>query len=209
MNIKTLVLGDLQNNCYVVTPDSPSGECVIIDTGLSSEPLLDYLQQSQLSPQALLLTHGHADHIAGLNLLRQTYPDIKVAISKADASMLADPEANLSYLVGISFTALPADIILDGPVSIEFAGICFKVLCTPGHTPGGVSFYCEKDNVVFSGDALFQGSIGRVDFPGGDFDTLISSIKSELFSLKPQTKVYSGHGSATSIEAEMKFNPYF
>lgn len=208
MNIETLVLGQLENNCFVITPDEASGDCVVVDTGLCSEPLLEYLKDNKLVPKALLLTHGHADHIAGTNLLRQVYPDMPVAIHKFDSDMLSDPEANLSFLVGINFTTPPAEIIIDSQTSIEFAGVSFKILNTPGHTPGGISFYNEKDKVVFSGDALFADGVGRTDFPGGDHSRLVSSIKDELFSLPPDTKVYSGHGPVTTIETEMKYNQF-
>lgn len=208
MNIHNLVLGDYQTNSFVLTAYESATDCVIIDTGLNSEPLLQYLEQNELTPAALILTHGHADHIAGINLLRQAHPDIKIAIHKLDAAMLTDSIANLSAMAGAFFKAEPADILIETEDVIEFAGISLQVLHTPGHTPGGISLYSQFDSVVFSGDALFADSIGRTDFPGGNFDTLIKSIKQKLLTLPGKTKVYTGHGPATTIEREIMHNQF-
>ena len=208
MKIQTLILGMLDTNCYVLTADDSSKDCIIIDTGLDAEPLVQLLKQQQLVPQALILTHGHVDHIAGINDLRQNWPQIKVIVHKDDADMLPDSVANLSTLVGVFFQAAPADIIIDTEDTLEFAGLSLKVLLTPGHTPGGISLYCPADNVIFDGDVLFSGSIGRTDFPGGDFDTLIASIKQQLLTLPVDTTVYPGHGPSTTIEYEIRYHQY-
>jgi len=208
MNIHNLVLGDYQTNSFVLTAYESTRDCVIIDTGLNSEALLEYLDQNDLKPAVVILTHGHADHIAGINLLRQAYPDIKVAIHKLDADMLGDSIANLSAMGGSFFKAEPADIIIETEDILDFAGISLNILHTPGHTPGGISLYSQIDSVLFSGDALFADSIGRTDFPGGDFDTLIRGIKQKLLTLPGKTKVYTGHGPATTIEREKQYNQF-
>jgi glyoxylase-like metal-dependent hydrolase (beta-lactamase superfamily II) len=208
MNIHNFVLGDYQTNSFVLTAYESATDCVIIDTGHNSEPLLEYLEQNNLKPAALILTHGHADHIAGINLLRRTHPDIKVVIHKLDADMLGDSIANLSAMGGSFFKAEPADILIETEEVLDYAGISLQVLHTPGHTPGGISLYSQIDSVVFSGDALFADSIGRVDFPGGDFDTLIKGIKEKLLTLPDKTKVYTGHGPTTTIEREKQYNQF-
>jgi glyoxylase-like metal-dependent hydrolase (beta-lactamase superfamily II) len=208
MKIQNLILGDYQTNSFVLTAYESAQDCVIIDTGLQNESLLQYLTQNELNPVALILTHGHADHIAGINPLRQNYPDIKVVIHKLDAGMLTDSIANLSAMAGTFFKAEPADIVIETEQVLDFAGLSIQVLHTPGHTPGGISLYFELDSVVFSGDALFADSIGRTDFPGGDFDTLIKGIKGKLLTLPGKTKVYTGHGPETTIERELKHNQF-
>lgn len=208
MNIHDFVLGDYQTNSYVLTAYESASDCVIIDAGVGCEPLLEYLEQNKLKPAALILTHGHADHIAGVNLLREAHPDIKVAIHKLDARMLTNSIANLSAIAGSFFKAEPADILIDTEEVLDFAGMSLKILRTPGHTPGGISLYSHVDSVVFSGDALFADSIGRTDFPGGDFDTLIRGIKEKLLTLPGKTKVYTGHGPATTIEREARLNQF-
>ena len=208
MKVDTIVLGDFQTNSYVARTTEETADCVIVDTGLSPEPLMDFLVENELNPTAVIFTHGHADHIAGLNLLRQKWPDIKVAIHADDAEMLTDPMKNLSIMTGKSFTSEPAQVVIQKDEAIEFAGIEFEVFHTPGHTPGGICLYCRDQSVVFAGDTLFADSIGRTDFPGGNYEQLIESIKTKLLALPDDTKVYTGHGSDTSIGYERKHNQY-
>ncbi len=208
MKIDTFVLGDFQTNSYVVRATGQTKDCVVIDTGLSSEPLIDFLEENNLNPIAVIFTHGHADHIAGLNLLHNRPGDIKVAIHTDDAQMLTDPVKNLSIMTGVGFTSAAADVIIQAEEPIEFAGIRFEVLHTPGHTPGGICLYCPDVGVLFSGDALFADSIGRTDFPGGNYQQLIDSIKSKLLALPDETIVYTGHSPATTIGDERRHNQY-
>ena len=208
MKIDTLVLGGFETNSYVVRADDGARECVVVDTGLSAEPLIEFLVAEKLEPVAVVFTHGHADHIAGLNLLREKWAGIKVAIHADDAGMLTNPMTNLSVMTGVSFSAEAAEIVIAEEGVVEFAGISFEVLHTPGHTPGGICLYCADEGVVFGGDALFASSIGRTDFPGGNYEQLIESIKSKLLVLPDETKVYTGHGPATTIGAEKQFNQY-
>ena len=208
MNIHNIVLGEMQTNAYVLTCDEAGGKCVIIDSGLQNSELISYLKERDLDPQAIILTHGHADHIVGVRDLRREFPGIKVVIHKNDAEMLTNPAMNLSALVGIKFKTAPADTIIECEQKISFAGIEFDVLETPGHTPGGICLYRRDDNVLFSGDSLFSGSVGRTDFPGGNHNRLISSIKEKLLVLPPATKVYPGHGYMTTISLEKESNPF-
>lgn len=208
MKIQTFILGDYQTNSYCVRPTESVRDCLIIDTGLQSEPLIDFLKENQLNPVAAVFTHGHIDHIDGLALLRKNWPDIKVAIHKDDSAMFEDGKLNLSAFSDIPFKTSPAEIIIEAEGPLTFAGMEFHILHTPGHTPGGISLYSEKEGVVFVGDALFAGSIGRTDFPGGDFNQLITSIKSNLLTLPDETRVYSGHGPTTTIATEKRTNPF-
>jgi glyoxylase-like metal-dependent hydrolase (beta-lactamase superfamily II) len=208
MKIKTFILGDYQTNGYCLTAEASAKDCLVIDTGLQSEPLIDYLKANQLNPVAAVFTHGHIDHIAGLALLRQNWPDIKVAIHKDDAAMLSDGLLNLSALSGEPFKTSPADIIIEIEDIMTFAGMTFHILHTPGHTQGSISLYLKSEDVVFVGDALFAGSIGRTDFPSGNHDQLITSIKAKLLTLPPETRVYSGHGPITTIIREKRTNPF-
>lgn len=208
MKIDTLVLGLYENNCYVLRKDEKHKDCLIIDTGLDGGPLVDFLRENGLAPEVVLLTHGHADHIVALEGMRELWPKMKVCIHKDDAQMLSNPQANLSALAGVSFKTHPADILLEDSATVSYAGISLEVLHTPGHTPGGVCFYSSGAGVVFSGDTLFAGSVGRTDFPDGSAEQLIAGIREKLLTLPETTRVYPGHGPATTLRNEKKHNPY-
>ena len=209
MKIESLILGDYQTNCYILRSEPATKQCLIIDTGLEAEVLIDFLQGDKLNPAVVVLTHGHADHISGITLLRKNYPEIKVYIHKLDAEMLTDARSNLSALAGKAFDdAKPADVLLEEAEVIELAGITLGVLHTPGHTPGGICLYSKENNIVFVGDTLFAQSVGRTDFPGGSMPQLIAGIKEKLCTLPDDTIVYPGHGPQTTIGLEKSSNPY-
>jgi glyoxylase-like metal-dependent hydrolase (beta-lactamase superfamily II) len=208
MQIDRLILGDFQTNCYVVRRNEAAVDCVVIDPGFDPDDLLVFLSQHRLTPVAVVITHGHADHIAGVAALRQQYPQIKVYIHRADAGMLMNPEANLSGLAGAAVATEPADVLLQDGDKVEEAGVKLQVLHTPGHTPGGICLYAESEGLVFAGDTLFADSVGRTDFPGGDMDQLIDGIRTKLFTLPDQTVVYPGHGMRTTIGREKRANPF-
>jgi len=212
MYIDKFILGAYETNSYVLRSNAAAKDVLIIDTGLTPQPLINFLKQNELNPVALVLTHGHADHIAGVTPLRQSFGDIKVAIHTADAPMLSSGLKNLSCLAGVSIETEPADLIIETEGPIEFAGITLDVLHTPGHTPGGICLYSQPDSVVFVGDTLFAGSIGRTDFPNYDvekcFTQLIRNINTKLITLPEDTKVLPGHGPETTIRNEKKRNPY-
>ncbi len=208
MHIHNVVLGEYQTNSYVLTADESSTDCVVIDTGLEAAELVDYIKQQKLDPVAVILTHGHADHIVGLRDIRRNFSGVEIVISEADANMLTDAVGNLSALTGRTFTTEEADVVIRTEKKISYAGITFDVIFTPGHTPGGMCLYCSQDEVVFVGDTLFAGSIGRTDFPGGDGPQLIRSIKEKILSLPSTTKVYPGHGPMTTISLEKNGNPF-
>jgi hydroxyacylglutathione hydrolase len=208
MKIDRLVLGVYETNCYVLRSNELTEDCLIIDPGMDADELIDYLYEHGLNPPAVILTHGHIDHIAGLAQLRERFPDIKVYIHKLDDQMLSDAGSNLSGISGMSFRTEPADFFLEDNSRIEPAGIKLQVLHTPGHTPGGICLYSADDGLAFVGDTLFAGSVGRTDFPGGSMTQLVDGIKKKLFTLPDRTKIYPGHGPATSIANEKAHNPF-
>lgn len=208
MIIDSLILGAFETNSYVLRESDTSRDCLVIDTGLEAGALIDFLRDRELNPVAIVLTHGHVDHIGGLLALRSEFPDIKVYIHKLDAEMLTNPEVNLSGMTGVPFSTEAEDFALAEQEVVEQAGIRLVVLHTPGHTPGGICLYSKEDGVAFVGDTLFADSVGRTDFPGGSMAQLVAGIKEKLFALPEETKVYPGHGPATTIGREKKYNQY-
>ncbi len=208
MKIDTIPLGDFQANCYCIRKDESAKTCVLIDPGLNPETLIHFLQHHGLTPEAIVITHGHADHIGGVETVRQYWPDVKVAIAKDDAEMLTSPALNLSILAEVMVQARPAEVVFAKQRYFEAAGIRFEIIHTPGHTPGGVCLYCSDDGALFSGDTLFAGSVGRSDLSGGNHEQLIDRIKHKLLILPEQTRVYPGHGPATTLRAEKRHNPF-
>ena len=209
MKIDYLILGGYQTNCYVLRKDDSAKDCLIIDPGLEAAELIEFLDEQKLNPIAVVLTHGHIDHIAGLTVLRNQFPEIKVYIHNLDAKMLTDPNINLSAMSGKTFVTDAEDVSLKNRDIIDLAGMKLRVLHTPGHTPGGISLYSKEAGVVFVGDTLFADSIGRTDFPGGSMSQLLNSIREKLFTLPEETEVYPGHGPATTIATEKAHNPFF
>ena len=207
MEIECVVLGDFATNCFVVRANEETKECLVIDPGFSPGPLLELLKEKQLKPLKILLTHGHCDHIAGIEELQKKFGAISVCVSGEDAKMLESAKLNLSWMTGM-LVRLKVDEVFAQGDEVGLDGLEFKVLATPGHTTGGVSFYRKQEGVVFSGDTLFAGSIGRDDFPGGDRGVLLASIRDKLLTLPEETRVYSGHGPITTIGEEKQGNPF-
>jgi hydroxyacylglutathione hydrolase len=208
MRIDRLILGEYQTNCYVLRESASASECLIVDAGFGPGELIGFLKEHRLNPVAVVLTHGHVDHIATVTALREHYPEIRVYIHKLDARMLTQPEHNLSALAGGPFSTEPADTLLENKSIIEQAGVKLEVLHTPGHTPGGICLYSKDDGVVFTNDSLFADSIGRTDFPSGSMAQLLKSIREKLFTLPDETVVYPGHGPATTIAHEKAHNQF-
>jgi len=208
MKIERIIVGAYETNCYIIRRNSETAACLIIDPGIEAEPSVRFLEKQGLNPIAVVLTHGHIDHIGGLEALRAKYPDIKVHIHKLDSDMLTGQKSNLSELMGPAFTTKPADILLEEYDSIKEAGIELEVLHTPGHTPGGICLYEKNEGILFVGDTLFAGSIGRTDFPEGSTSELLKSIRDKLFTLPENTVCYPGHGNRTTIAHEKAHNPF-
>ena len=212
MKIDTLILGDYQTNCYILRANDTAKDCLIIDTGLDPQPLLNFLNENDLNPIAVILTHGHADHITAVPALKKHFPQIKICIHHEDAEMLTCSNQNLSRLAGIDFSTDSADHLITQEGPIEYAGIKLQIIHTPGHTPGGICLYYEPENLIFTGDTLFADSIGRTDFPSYDMQKchtqLIESIRSKLLQLPDETTALPGHGPATKIGIEKQHNPH-
>ncbi|MEA5003963.1 MAG: MBL fold metallo-hydrolase [Christensenella sp.] len=206
MLIEAVITGresGLFENCYIVRADG-ADEAVVIDPGEGAQEIIRQLDKLGLGVSHILLTHGHADHIAATDELRDKY-GAKVAIHEKDADMLGIPSRNLSAFLGRECKLAPADILLPDGDTIDAAGLSFRVLHTPGHTRGGVCYLV--DDVIFSGDTLFAGSIGRTDFPGSDWNEMAQSL-ALLKGMERDYAVYPGHGEATTLEREKHSNPF-
>lgn len=203
--IKMMVLGPVETNCYFVI-NKDTKEIVIIDPADRAQIIIEWISSEGLTPLAILLTHGHFDHIMAVDGLRKEY-DIPMYASREELKILEDPQLNAASMMG-SYISLKADeYFTDGDV-LELAGIRFKVISTPGHTIGSVCFYIEEEKMLISGDTLFEASVGRSDFPTGSSRQLIDSIKTRLFVLPDDTDVFPGHGGTTSIGYEKMHNPF-
>lgn len=199
------VVGAVQTNCYFVYNVNTS-ECIIIDPGAEAQSLYGYIEEKGLKPVAILLTHGHFDHIGAVTMLRNKY-GIKIYAARAERETLESPDINLSVQFGASMI-IEADEWLEDGQEIELIGEKIRCLLTPGHTEGGMCFYFTGSDILFSGDTLFEQSVGRTDFPGGSMRQIVQSIRTKLFVLPDHTKVYPGHGMMTSIGNEKMLNPY-
>lgn len=208
LHIRTLVSMPFEENTYIVWLPG-STDCVVIDPGLQPELIEDCLREEGLTVRAILNTHGHADHIAGNAAMKQLAPDAPLLIGAGDARMLSDADANLSADFGFAILSPPADRTVKEGELVEAAGITFRVLDIPGHSPGHVVFVHEGTPIqVFGGDVLFRGSIGRYDFPGSNGPLLLEGIRRKLFTLPADTVVYPGHGPVTTVGYEMQTNPF-
>lgn len=205
LSIEAFCLGPYQTNCYLLWRE---GSAAIIDASFEPGPILRAVRRHGLSPSAIVLTHAHLDHIAGVREVRDHFPNARIMIHRAEEQWLVDPVLNCSALIGMPTTAPRADQLLDDGDELELAGSRWRVLHTPGHSPGGISLWSADERVVLAGDALFAGSIGRTDLPGGDFNTLEASIRAKLYSLPDDTRVLPGHGPETTIGRERRSNPY-
>ncbi|MGC9329078.1 MAG: MBL fold metallo-hydrolase [Candidatus Hinthialibacter sp.] len=204
IRVVQIPVGALRANCYLVYDDK-SRQTVVIDPGDESETILSRIQELQIKPVLILLTHGHGDHIGAVGDLKNAF-QIPVAVHREEANMLLDAQANLSGLFGEPVLSPPADRLLKDGDEIEFGDHIITVAHTPGHSPGGVCF--GLNNHLFTGDALFKETVGRTDLPGGSHVRLIRSIREKILSLSDDVILYPGHGPITSVGEERRSNPY-
>lgn len=205
MLLHILGVGQLGTNCYILGCEETK-EALVIDPGAEASRILQWLDDKGLKAKYIVNTHGHIDHIGANDEIREA-TGAKLLIHREDAEMLVDPKKNLSVFVGPAISLKAADETLEHGDSIKVGNIKLEVMHTPGHSLGGISL--KFDGVLFSGDTLFAEGVGRSDFPGGCHETLLASIKRELFTLPDETKVYPGHGPSTTIGYEKENNPFF
>lgn len=202
--IEGIITPGMGTNCYLLSCPQTK-KAILIDPGAGSKGILDWLKQKDVEISFILLTHGHYDHIGAVEDLRQEL-GVEVAVHEADAGMLVDPMKNLSGYMGKTAAIKPAEIILQDQQVLELGNLQLQVIHTPGHTPGSICLL-TPDGLI-SGDTLFNGSVGRTDFPGGNMNNLLNSIQERIMVLDDDINVYPGHESITTIGKERLHNPF-
>ncbi|MCR5747411.1 MAG: MBL fold metallo-hydrolase [Lachnospiraceae bacterium] len=207
--IRSLVLGPVETNVYFVINDE-NNECVIVDPADKAEVIQGRLRQNGLTAKAILLTHGHFDHIAGISgLINGSEEKMPIYAAETEKRLLSDGELNQSLMVyGRSITVDVDHYLKDGE-EFEAAGISFKCIHTPGHTEGSCCYYIESMKTLISGDTLFEGSVGRTDLPTGSMKVMMKTIREKILPIADDTEVYPGHGGVTTIGDEKRWNPFF
>lgn len=205
MKVTGLVVGNLGTNCYILKQEDCS-DCIVVDPGEDADRIIRMLEKLEAKPVAVMLTHGHFDHIGAADAIRERY-GAQVILGRAEEELIRDEELNCSTQFGRHCHAVIDRYLEDGEL-FEVAQIRLKALATPGHTIGGMCFYVEEAGILLSGDTLFRESIGRTDFPTGNMEELLSSITQRLMLLPDDTKVYPGHGFSTTIGHEREYNSF-
>ncbi len=205
IQIKNFKLGFIRTNAYVIINDETK-EAFVIDPGDKQNTFVDYFQVEGYDLKGILLTHGHFDHIGGVEPLVEKYGATVYAL-EVEREMLATPAVNMSTTIRRNMSITDVSGLEDGQI-LEIAGVEVKVIATPGHTLGGCCYYIASQGVVFSGDTLFLESVGRTDFPGGSHSEIVRSIREKLLVLPEDTIVYPGHMEPTTVEHEKQYNPF-
>lgn len=209
MNIATFTFNGFSENTYLLYDESK--ECVIFDPGCSNpteeQELVNFIESNSLTPVRLINTHCHIDHVLGNKFVADKYT-LKLEAHKIEELVLAAAPMS-SQIYSVPYTPSPLiEVFLDETMQVTFGNSTLEILFTPGHSPGSLSFFHKESKQLIAGDVLFQGSIGRTDLPGGDYDTLIASIKTQLFPLGDEVRAYPGHGPSTTIGEERVSNPF-
>jgi glyoxylase-like metal-dependent hydrolase (beta-lactamase superfamily II) len=202
LEIDQVPVPPIGTNCYVVRTDRNAEECVVIDPGGAADELRLHLERLGTKPVAILVTHCHWDHLGAVAELAEAY-GATVYMEEREASVLEHPG---DWYPDVPVRPYAADVRLAGDETLELAGIAFQTLSVPGHSPGHVAYYADGE--LFSGDVLFQGSVGRTDLTGGDWHTLLASIRMLFERLPPETRVFPGHGFPTTLARERDRNPF-
>ena len=206
MRITNLPSGALQANTYLAV-DEKTNEGFIVDPGGYNKVLTKEVRDNDVKIKYIILTHGHSDHICGVNEHKAEFPDAKIVAYKDEEAMLANPNLNQSPGFGVPYST-KADILVSDGDELKVGDVTLKFIHTPGHTEGGMCIYVEEAKALFSGDTLFRQSIGRTDFPGGSYKEIMDSIRKKLFLLPDDTNVFPGHMGTTSIGFEKENNPF-
>ena len=204
MKIESMAVGMYETNCFLLH-DEKTGEGAIIDPGSEGERIIERIEKIGFKPQMILLTHGHIDHIGAVTEVREKF-NIPLWAGKGEEMMLTSASQNMSAFTGMPITCAEADRLLTEGDVVAIGATEFAIIATPGHSPGGICFYSA--GILFCGDTLFNGSVGRTDFPGCSHERLIGSIMEKLMVLPEETICYPGHGPSTSIGAERIGNPF-
>ena len=205
MRIIKMTVGPLSTNCYIVS-DENTGKAVIIDPGAQADRIQSKITELDLSVEAILLTHGHFDHMMAAEELRKAY-GADIYIGKKEKQLLGNTDTNLSEMFGKPY-AIVADQYVEEGMELALAGVTFRVIDTPGHTEGGVCYYVKEYEAAFSGDTIFYESVGRTDFPTGSMRVLVESIHEKIFTLPEDTQLFPGHGNSTTVGYEKQNNLY-
>ena len=211
LNIKTFVCNLLAENTYVVNDET--GECVIIDCGAyyqeERNAIIQYIDENHLRPVHLLCTHGHFDHNFVIDTIYDTY-GLQVEVAREDEFLIADLPGQFHAMIGGTLKRQypPVGRYFGEDETIRFGSHQLKVQKTPGHSPGGVVFYCEEEHVAFTGDTIFKMSIGRTDFERGSYEELMNSLQQVIAKMPEETVLYCGHGPKTTVGEELRSNPY-
>ena len=206
MKIEKFVLGPVGTNCYIVSNDDTM-ECFIVDVAACPPEFVSHIKNAGLTVKAVLLTHGHFDHIMGLERFLEEFP-VPVYACAAEKDVLESSQLNSSAgMLGQPYTFTGARFVKDGDL-LDVAGMKIQVIQTPGHTIGGCCYYIADENVLFSGDTLFRASVGRTDLPTGSMSALVRSVTDRLLVLPDETRVYPGHMEETTIGYEKQYNPF-
>ncbi|MDO4519499.1 MAG: MBL fold metallo-hydrolase [Eubacteriales bacterium] len=206
MELHQLVLGSVSTNCYLAK-NKETNEVVIVDPADRADRIEAKINEISGKPAAILLTHGHFDHILAAESLREKY-GIQIYACRQEAGLLADAQANMSLYMGGKACEIKSDVLLDDLQVFRAGGMDFQLIHTPGHTPGSCCYYMQDEKVLFSGDTMFLGSCGRTDFPGGSMAAMQRSLRRLLSGLPEETEVFPGHDASTSIDYEKRYNPF-
>ena len=206
MSITNLPSGALQANTYLAV-DEKTNEGFIVDPGGYNKVLTKEVRDNDVNIKYIILTHGHSDHICGVNEHKAEFPDAKIVAYKDEEAMLENPNLNQSPGFGVPYST-KADILVSDGDELKVGDVTLKFIHTPGHTEGGMCIYVKEAKALFSGDTLFRQSIGRTDFPGGSYKEIMDSIRKKLFLLPDDTNVFPGHMGTTSIGFEKENNPF-
>lgn len=206
MRITNLPSGALQANTYLAV-DEKTNEGFIVDPGGYNKVLTKEVRDNDVNIKYIILTHGHSDHICGVNEHKAEFPDAKIVAYKDEEAMLENPNLNQSPGFGVPYST-KADILVSDGDELKAGDVTLKFIHTPGHTEGGMCIYVKEAKALFSGDTLFRQSIGRTDFPGGSYKEIMDSIRKKLFLLPDDTNVFPGHMGMTSIGFEKENNPF-